>query len=83
MDQNSTYDVIDLGTGNRQPADFRALYPNASNDGIDLLRRLLVIEPERRLTAHDALRHEFVNEFDEVVMEYDNDNFDFGFESEV
>jgi hypothetical protein len=79
-----------LGVGNRQPANFKALYPNATDDGIDLLRQLLVIEPEQRISANTALQQSFVNEFviklddnDDCMMENDAEKFDFGFESEV
>jgi serine/threonine protein kinase len=79
-----------LGVGNRQPANFKALYPNATDDGVDLLRQLLVIDPEQRISATDALNHNFVNEFliklddnDDCMMESDTRKFDFGFESEV
>jgi serine/threonine protein kinase len=79
-----------LGVGNRQPASFKALYPNATDDGINLLRQLLVIDPEQRISANMALQHNFVNEFviklddnDDCMMESDAEKFDFGFESEV
>jgi len=79
-----------LGVGNRQPANFKALYPNATDEGIDLLRQLLVIDPEQRISATKALNHNFVNEFmiklddnDVCMMESDAEKFDFGFESEV
>jgi serine/threonine protein kinase len=79
-----------LGVGNRQPANFKALYPNATDDGIDLLSQLLVIDPEQRISANTALKHSFVNEFiiklddnDDRMIENDAEKFDFGFESEV
>ena len=79
-----------LGVGQRPPVNFHALYPNATNDGIDLLKRLLVVEPEQRISADAALKHSFVNEYslslDEQSgspMELDMGAFDFGFESEV
>ena len=79
-----------LGVGNRQPANFKALYPNATDEGIDLLRQLLVLEPEERISAQAALRHPFVQEFlievndnGDLLMEEETGKFDFGFESEV
>ena len=76
-----------LGVGQRQPVNFQALYPNATDDGIDLLKRLLVVEPEQRIGADAALKHSFVNEYaitlDDSPMEVDVSTFDFGFESEV
>lgn len=79
-----------LGVGNRQPANFKALYPNATDDGIDLLRQLLVVDPEQRISTNAALQHSFVNEFviklddsNDCAMDTDVDKFDSGFESEV
>lgn len=79
-----------LGVGNRQPANFKALYPDASDEGIDLLRHLLVVDPEQRISATAALKHDYVNEFliklddnDDSIIENDAEKFDFGFESEV
>lgn len=76
--------------GNRQPANFQALYPNATEEGVDLLKQLLVIEPEQRISASKALKHRFVNEFltqidedEDGKMETQITKFDFGFESEV
>lgn len=76
--------------GNRQPANFRALYPNATEDGIDLLQQLLVIVPEQRISASAALKHSFVNEFvseldenDDQMISNETEKFDSGFESEV
>lgn len=40
--------------------------PNLDPDGLDLLSRLLVYDPEKRITAHDALRHRY---FDDVNRE--------------
>ena len=66
------------------------LYPNATDDGIDLLRQLLIVDPEQRISSKQALKHDFVNEFlikldenDDYVIENDAEKFDFGFESEV
>ena len=82
--------VFRSGVGNHSAVNFRALYSNASDSGIDLLRQLLVIEPEKRISAGKALRHDFVAEFsieseteNDVVMEDQTEKFDFGFESEV
>jgi len=36
------------------------LIPNATDDSIDLLRRLLQFNPDKRITAEDGLRHSFV-----------------------
>lgn len=49
--------------------------PNAPPDGIDLLKKLLQFNPDKRLTAEQALRHPFVARFhnpdEEPSMDYD------------
>jgi serine/threonine protein kinase len=36
------------------------LMPNAGEEALDLLRRLLHFNPDKRVTAEDGLRHPFV-----------------------
>jgi serine/threonine protein kinase len=36
------------------------LIPNSTDESIDLLRRLLQFNPDKRITAEDGLRHSFV-----------------------
>jgi len=39
------------------------LFPNASEHAVDLLRRLLEFNPEKRITAEEALRHPYLAQF--------------------
>ncbi|CAJ0570091.1 unnamed protein product, partial [Mesorhabditis spiculigera] len=52
---------------------FSVLFPNASPDAVNLLERMLVLDPDRRITVDEALRHEYVKEWwapeDEPVAE--------------
>ncbi|CAF1245014.1 unnamed protein product [Rotaria sordida] len=49
--------------------------PNASEEALDLLRRLLHFNPDKRITAEDGLRHPFVVSFhnpnEEIIKGYD------------
>jgi len=38
-------------------------YPNADEDSVDLLAKLLLFNPEKRITAQEALEHPFVSQF--------------------
>lgn len=38
-------------------------FANADAKGVDLMKRLLMFDPEKRLTAEEALRHEYLSEF--------------------
>lgn len=48
-------------TGPRKP--LFQLFPDASPDATDLLERLLQFNPEKRLTADEALRHPYLAQF--------------------
>lgn len=49
----------------------RARFPDAGNDAIDLLSKILVFNPRGRLSLHQALRHKYVEEFCERDLERD------------
>jgi len=42
---------------------FHNFFPNASETALDFLRRLLVFNPNHRLTIEEALRHKYVEQF--------------------
>jgi len=52
---------------------FQNFFPNASEAALDLLRRLLVFNPNNRLTIEEALRHKYVEQFsspeEEIICE--------------
>jgi len=53
-----------LGTLNQtKPKDLREVFPNVSEDILDLLRKTLQFNPNKRMTAEEALNHEFVSKF--------------------
>lgn len=39
------------------PQSFRSLFPQASEDCIDLLQRMFTYDPKQRITAQQALEH--------------------------
>lgn len=42
------------------PADLRRRFPTAGADAVDLLARMLVMRPDRRLSVEEALRHPYL-----------------------
>eukprot|EP01062_Namystynia_karyoxenos_P000972 TRINITY_DN10349_c0_g1_i1.p1 TRINITY_DN10349_c0_g1~~TRINITY_DN10349_c0_g1_i1.p1 ORF type:complete len:395 (+),score=130.24 TRINITY_DN10349_c0_g1_i1:113-1297(+) len=49
--------------------DLAQVFPKASADAIDMMRKLLYFNPERRLTAEQGLKHPFVNMFHDPHQE--------------
>ncbi len=46
------------------PKDFKELFPNLDTEGIDLLQKFLQLEPDKRISAEEALKHPF---FDDIL----------------
>lgn len=55
--------------GRSEAKDVRSIFPKASRDAADLLKKLLVFDPAKRLTAADALRHPYVANFHDPANE--------------
>merc|ERR1712127_178011 len=64
----------------RERVPFERLYPNASREAIDLLNQMLVFDPRKRITAAQALQHEYLAALHNVNDEPDSETFSFPFE---
>jgi mitogen-activated protein kinase 15 len=53
---------------------FQAFFPDASEDALDLLRKLLAFNPNQRITIEEALKHKYVAQFsspeEEIVCDH-------------
>lgn len=59
----------------RSKKSLESLIPEAPKDAIDLMRKLLQFNPDKRITADEALRHSYVARFhnvsEEIALNYD------------
>ena len=61
----------------RERVPFERLYPNASREAIDLLDKMLVFDPRKRISAAQALQHEYLAALHNVNDEPDSEIFNF------
>ncbi|XP_069163583.1 extracellular signal-regulated kinase 2 isoform X2 [Procambarus clarkii] len=55
--------------GGRTPKPLKDILAGAPNDAIDLIEKLLVFSPDKRLTAEQALKHPYVARFHNAANE--------------
>ena len=48
----------------KKPQNFKELIPNLDNEGVDLLQKFLQLEPDKRISCEEALKHPF---FDDIL----------------
>ena len=54
---DNTFEVV-------KPQNFKELFPNLDSEGIDLIQKFLQLEPDKRISAEEALKHPF---FDDIL----------------
>lgn len=68
----------------RKGMDFNELFKAAKNqDAIDLLKKMLVFDPEKRITVEEALQHPYMSKYHDPADEPTGDKvsaFDFDYE---
>jgi len=56
-----------------EPRPLSSMFPNADEDALDLLQKLLMFNPDKRITAEQSLEHPYVAQFhvpeEEIVCE--------------
>lgn len=65
----------------RDPVNWSQLLRGATNQEVDLISKMLLWDPTKRITADEAIKHPFFEKlhdlFDEPVPPYPVDEFDF------
>jgi mitogen-activated protein kinase 15 len=51
------------GVHAQKKKSFTALFAKAGNDGLDLLRRMLCFNPDKRISVEEALHHPYLRTF--------------------
>lgn len=51
------------------PQDIKKFVPKLSDDGIDLLKKMLVINPNKRISCEEALRHPYFKDVDQKTLD--------------
>ena len=60
--------------------DYKAKFPHASNEAIDLLDKILTFNPYFRISVDDALHHEFFKNIHNPSMEVSSTEIDLDFD---
>ncbi|KRX93425.1 Mitogen-activated protein kinase 14, partial [Trichinella pseudospiralis] len=64
-----------------EPQDFKQVFTGGSDSAIDLLQKMLILDPDKRLTATEALEHPYVSQFHDPDDEPDCEPIDFFFDN--
>ena len=68
----------------RKPVDLAVLFPEATELGVDFLRKLLVLDPKKRMSAVEALGHPYLSRYHDPKEEpVCSPPFDFSFENNL
>ncbi|XP_061592783.1 STKc_p38 domain-containing protein [Cololabis saira] len=61
--------------------NFKDVFPDMDQNAVSLLEEMLLLDPERRLTAQQGLSHPFLAEYHDPESEPDSESYDDSFES--
>ncbi|XP_033116181.1 mitogen-activated protein kinase 7-like [Anneissia japonica] len=69
--------------GHMKPIDWKTKYPTADSQALNLLSKMLMYNPEERVTSSDALKHPYLAKYHDPLDEpLCFPQFDFSFENE-
>ncbi len=61
--------------GRKQPKDSHLIFKNASDEALDLLKKLLMFDPDKRITVEGALKHPYLKDLHYPPDEVGKKNF--------
>lgn len=73
------------GLKKTKPKSFKSLYPDANPLAIDLLEKMLVFNPDKRISVEEALQHPYLRDLVEDLANHKvacQETFNFDFEKE-
>lgn len=71
-----------LSLPKRKKRDFRRLFKDANPKAIDLLERMLDLDPDTRITAEQALAHDYLRQYSDPTDEPNSGPYDQSFEDQ-
>jgi len=66
---NGVNNIKDFNQDSNNSNRFKKMFPDVEDDALDLLTKLLVFNPYKRITVEEALAHSFVRDFRKVEEE--------------
>uniref|UniRef100_A0A8C7YAE5 mitogen-activated protein kinase n=1 Tax=Oryzias sinensis TaxID=183150 RepID=A0A8C7YAE5_9TELE len=69
------------GLAPQKKKKFKEVFPSMEANAVDLLEGMLLLDPEKRLTAKQGLSHPFLAEYHDPESEPDSEPYDDSFES--
>ncbi|KAM6924933.1 mitogen-activated protein kinase 14A [Xenentodon cancila] len=79
--QNKDAQSYVQGLPPQKKKNFKNVFPNMDQSAVNLLEEMLLLDPERRLTAKQGLSHPFLAEYHDPDSEPDSEPYDDSFES--
>lgn len=58
-----------LGLPDTAPVNLKVKFPDANADAVDLLSKMLILDPNRRISVEQALEHPYLASLHDVALE--------------
>ncbi len=58
-----------LGLPDTSPVNLGVKFPDANADAVDLLSKMLILDPNRRISVEQALEHPYMTSLHDIALE--------------